>query len=185
MQERIDPYSFAPTIGARDLTAFSGGFEARAWQFLGAHACVWMAVDGVRFAVWAPNAERVSVVGPFCDWDGRRLPMRVAGRRAACGNCSFPASAPARCTNSKSATAHNGAVVLKTDPYGRATELRPGTASIVCDSHYGWSDGEWMQRAARARLAARADEHLRSARRLLAASTATAASTTTASWPPS
>ncbi|MDE2251947.1 MAG: 1,4-alpha-glucan branching protein GlgB [Gammaproteobacteria bacterium] len=143
-RERVDPYSFLPTFGARDLTAFSGGHEARAWQFLGAQCMRVDEVDGVRFAVWAPNAERVSVVGPFCDWDGRRLPLRSLG-----GSGVWELFVPGLGSGEfyKFELRHRltGAVVLKTDPYGRATELRPGTASIVCDSHYGWGDGDWLR----------------------------------------
>ena len=143
-QERIDPYSFLPTIGARDLTAFSGGYEARAWQFLGAQSLQVDGVDGVRFALWAPNAERVSVVGPFCDWDGRRLPLRTLGSSGV-WELFVPALGLGELYKFEIRHRVTGAVVLKSDPYGRATELRPGTASVVCDSHYGWSDGDWLR----------------------------------------
>jgi 1,4-alpha-glucan branching enzyme len=77
--QRIDPYSFAPSLSAADLAQFAGGHHAEAWRMLGAHPATFDDIHGVRFAVWAPNVERVSLVGPFCDWDGRRLPMRVLG----------------------------------------------------------------------------------------------------------
>jgi 1,4-alpha-glucan branching enzyme len=148
-QERIDPYSFLPTIGARDLTAFSGGYEARAWQFLGAQTMRVDDIDGVRFAVWAPNADRVSVVGPFCDWDGRRLPLRSLG-----GSGVWELFVPDLGVGAlyKFEIRHrgSGAVVLKSDPYGRASELRPGTASIVCETRYQWHDADWLE-ARRAR----------------------------------
>jgi 1,4-alpha-glucan branching enzyme len=143
-QERIDPYSFMPTIGERDLTAFSGGYEARAWQFLGAQCMQADGVDGVRFAVWAPNAERVSVAGPFCEWDGRRLPMRTLGASGV-WELFVPGLGAGTLYKFEIRQRVNGAVMLKTDPYGRGTELRPGTASIVCDSRYGWSDGDWLR----------------------------------------
>ena len=76
---RIDAYSFAPTLDAGALAEFSAGQEASAWRLLGASRMQIDGIDGVRFATWAPNAERVSVVGPFCGWDGRRFPMRVLG----------------------------------------------------------------------------------------------------------
>src|SRR5690606_19115888 len=78
-RERTDPYSFAPTLQQADLTLFASGHHAEAWRMLGAHPASYDGIAGVRFAVWAPNAERASVVGPFCDWDGRRLPMRALG----------------------------------------------------------------------------------------------------------
>ena len=143
-QERIDPYSFLPTIGARDLTAFSGGYEARAWQFLGAQPLQVDGVDGVRFALWAPNAERVSVVGPFCDWDGRRLPMRTLGGSGV-WELFVPGLRAGELYKFELRHRTTGAVVLKSDPYGRASEFRPGTASIVCDSRYEWGDGAWLR----------------------------------------
>ncbi|MBS0387485.1 MAG: 1,4-alpha-glucan branching enzyme, partial [Proteobacteria bacterium] len=143
-QERVDPYSFLPTIGPQDLNAFSGGHEARAWQFLGAQCLQMDGIAGVRFAVWAPNAERVSVVGPFCEWDGRRLPMRSLGASGV-WELFVPGLAAGELYKFEIRHRLNGAVVLKTDPYGRATELRPGTASIVCDSHYAWGDGDWLR----------------------------------------
>src|SRR5262245_34253894 len=75
----VDPYSFAPVLDAREIASFSRGEHRAAWRFLGAHVMSSDGVAGVRFAVWAPDAERVSVVGPFCRWDGRRYPMRVSG----------------------------------------------------------------------------------------------------------
>ena len=77
--EQVDPYSFKASIAAEDLQAYGEGRHASAWSFLGAHALQIEGIAGVRFAVWAPNAERVSVVGAFCHWDGRRYPMRVLG----------------------------------------------------------------------------------------------------------
>jgi len=142
-QERIDPYSFWPTIAAADLTAFSGGFEAQAWQFLGARTLVVDGIAGVRFAVWAPNAERVSVVGPFCEWDGRRCPMRSLGASGV-WELFVPGLKAGELYKFELRHRTAGAVVLKSDPYGRAAELRPGTASIVCDSHYAWRDQPWL-----------------------------------------
>src|SRR5258708_35147795 len=143
-QERIAPYSFFPTIGPQDLTAFSGGFEARAWQFLGAQLMQVDGVSGVRFAVWAPNAARVSVVGPFCDWDGRRYPLRSLASSGV-WEIFIPGLAAGELYKFELRHRSGGTLALKTHPYGRASELRPGTASIVCDSHYGWDDAGWLQ----------------------------------------
>jgi len=142
-QERIDPYSFWPTIAPRDLTAFSGGFEARGWQFLGAQPLIVDGVAGVRFALWAPNAERVSVAGPFCEWDGRRCPMRNLGASGV-WELFMPGLGAGELYKFELRHRATGAVVLKSDPYGRASELRPGTASIVCDSRYLWNDAAWL-----------------------------------------
>jgi 1,4-alpha-glucan branching enzyme len=79
VNEQVDPYCFGSSIDPLDLTAFAAGEHRAVWRFLGAHELASAGFAGVRFAVWAPNAERVSVVGPFCRWDGRRFPMRALG----------------------------------------------------------------------------------------------------------
>ena len=137
-QERIDPYSFFPTITSQDLTAFNGGFEARAWQFLGAQCMAVDGVAGVRFAVWAPNAERVSVVGPFCDWDGRRYPLRNLGSSGV-WEVFIPGLAAGELYKFELRHRNAGGLVLKTDPYGRASELRPGTV-LTQDELIAWCE---------------------------------------------
>ncbi len=102
--ERITPYDFQPSLTSGDLASFSSGRHLTAWRMLGAHPAVFEGVAGVRFAVWAPNAQRVSVVGAFCEWDGRRLPMRVLGDSGVWSS-SCPACPPARSTSSRSARA--------------------------------------------------------------------------------
>ena len=77
--ERDDPYRFLPTLGELDLHLFGEGTHRRLWQHLGAHPRRVDGTAGVAFAVWAPNAQRVSVVGDFCGWDGRLFPMRQLG----------------------------------------------------------------------------------------------------------
>jgi 1,4-alpha-glucan branching enzyme len=141
LHQRVDPFSFLPSIG--ELSAFSGGFDAQAWQLLGAHLMRVDGVEGVRFAVWAPNAERVSVVGPFCDWDGRRLPLRSLGASGV-WELFVPGLAAGDLYKFELRHRTSGAVVLKADPYGRAAERRPGTASIICDSRYRWGDSDWL-----------------------------------------
>jgi 1,4-alpha-glucan branching enzyme len=111
---------------------------------LGAHPARIDGIDGVRFAVWAPNAERVSVVGLFCDWDGRRLPMRVLGGSGV-WELFLPGLAVGEIYKFEILSRHTGQVELKTDPYARAMEMRPATASIVTDpASYTWQDGQWM-----------------------------------------
>ncbi len=75
-----DPYRFAPVLGEMDLHLLAEGTHKRLWQVLGAHVTTHQGVAGTRFAVWAPNARRVSVVGQFNGWDGRRHPMRRVGQ---------------------------------------------------------------------------------------------------------
>jgi 1,4-alpha-glucan branching enzyme len=142
---RADPYSFAPTLAEGDLAQLAGGQHVAAWRMLGAHPATYDGVAGVRFAVWAPNAERVSVVGPFCDWDGRRLPMRVL---AASGvwELFVPGLALGEIYKFELRNRHTGRVEVKTDPYAFAMELRPATAGLIADPFaYAWWDHVWMQ----------------------------------------
>jgi 1,4-alpha-glucan branching enzyme len=112
---------------------------------LGAHPARIDGIDGVRFAVWAPNAERVSVVGLFCEWDGRRLPMRVLGG-SGIWELFLPGLAVGEIYKFEILSRHTGEVVLKTDPFARAMEMRPATASIVTDpASYAWQDTDWMR----------------------------------------
>jgi 1,4-alpha-glucan branching enzyme len=143
--ERVDPYSFLPTLSPPDLALFASGNHAEGWRMLGAHPAVLDGIPGVRFAVWAPNAGRVSVVGPFCDWDGRRLPMRVLGASGV-WELFVPGLALGELYKFELRNRDTGGVEVKTDPYAFAMELRPATAGIVTDTHaYRWGDGEWMR----------------------------------------
>ncbi|MEP7312616.1 MAG: 1,4-alpha-glucan branching protein GlgB [Pseudomonadota bacterium] len=142
---RVDPYSFAPSISPVDLALFASGRHVEAWKLMGAHAANFDSVQGVRFAVWAPNAERVSVVGPFCNWDGRRLPMRVLGGSGV-WELFIPGLAIGEIYKFEIRNRDSGAVALKTDPYARSMEMRPSTASLVAaPDSYHWNDGAWMQ----------------------------------------
>jgi 1,4-alpha-glucan branching enzyme len=142
--ERADPYSFAPTLTASDLALFASGGHVEAWRMLGAHPATLDGIPGVRFAVWAPNAERVSVVGPFNDWDGRRLPMRVMGASGVWE--LFLPGLSLGTTYKFEVRGRDGGVALRSDPYAFASEMRPATASVVFDqSQYAWQDEPWMQ----------------------------------------
>lgn len=142
--ERVDPYSFAPSLGAPDLALFASGGHVEAWKMLGAHAASFEGVAGVRFAVWAPDAERVSLVGPFCDWDGRRLPMRVLGSSGV-WELFVPGLPLGTLYKFELRNRNTGQLLVKTDPYAFAMEMRPANAAIVTDPHaHTWADGEWM-----------------------------------------
>ena len=95
-----DPYAFGPVLGELDLYLHAEGNYLRAFEKMGAHPIVMDGVSGTDFAVWAPNARRVSVVGDFNAWDGRRHPMRLHPRPVS-GRYSFPAWRRARATNTK------------------------------------------------------------------------------------
>jgi len=140
--EREDPYRFPATVGEVDLHLFARGDHRRLWKVLGANVGRIDGVDGVAFAVWAPNASRVSVVGDFCHWDGRVLPMRHRG-----GPGVFELFVPGLGLGDvykfEIRTAA-GAIRLKTDPFARRMELPPGSASIVDEARHAWQDAEWM-----------------------------------------
>jgi len=142
--EVADPYAFAPLIDEGELQAFNGGTHRRVHQFLGAHVREVHGVAGVQFAVWAPNAERVSVVGPFNLWDGRRHPMRVRGASGV-WELFIPGLGAGTLYKFEIRNRDNGTIHLKTDPYGRQFERRPATAAIVATSTpHTWRDGRWM-----------------------------------------
>ncbi len=144
-----DPYRFWPLLGELDLHLLSQGAHWRSWQCMGAVAREVDGVAGVAFAVWAPNATRVSVVGSFNDWDGRVHPMR---RRVEAGvwELFVPGVGHGELYKFEVRT-RSGDVLLKTDPYARWCELTPATASRVWDQPpFEWTDAGWMaQRAQR------------------------------------
>src|SRR5687767_7297513 len=143
--ERDDPYRFLPTIGEIDAHLFAEGTHRRLWEKLGAHVRTIDGIRGVAFAVWAPNARRVSVVGEFCGWDGRVYPMRTIGSSGIWE--LFVPEIGAGALYKYEIITQAGVPRLKTDPFAFKMEQMPGTASIVVDEHaYGWEDHDWMER---------------------------------------
>jgi len=143
-----DPYTYPPQLPDFDLHLFSEGRHWNAYNVLGAHEHEADGVAGVLFAVWAPNAERVSVVGDFNGWDGRCHPMRV---RHGFGiwELFIPDLAADTLYKYELRNRESGQVFLKSDPYGQRCELRPRTASIVPSAQpYPWTDGAWMAQRA-------------------------------------
>ncbi len=146
----VDPYQFAPQIAEFDLHLFGEGRHWHIYNILGAHPVEVDGVAGVRFATWAPNAERVSVVGEFNDWDGRRHPMTVHGSSGV-WELFLPGVAPGMLYKFEIRNRHSGEILVKTDPYGQQFELRPNTAALVRNPQpYQWQDEQWMQRRAAA-----------------------------------
>jgi 1,4-alpha-glucan branching enzyme len=140
-----DPYTYSPQLPDFDLHLFSEGRHRHAYRFMGAHEHEVDGVRGFRFAVWAPNAERVSVVGDFNRWDGRCHPMRVRGG-SGIWDLFIPDLEPGHKYKFEIRNRHTGQVLIKADPYGQGYELRPRTASITaCRSRHQWSDSEWIQ----------------------------------------
>lgn len=142
----IDPYSFAPQIPDFDLYLFSTGKHWHIYRILGAHPRTVDGIDGTLFAVWAPNAERVSVVGDFNRWDGRCHPMRCR-YTSGVWELFIPELGEGTLYKFEIRNRQSGAVFTKTDPYGRFFELRPNTAAIVIrDDRYRWHDQDWMKK---------------------------------------
>lgn len=129
VQETEDPYRFSTVLGELDVWLLAEGSHLRPFERLGAHVREIDGVKGTAFAVWAPDAQRVSVVGDFNSWDGRRHPMRL---RRECGVWEIFLPGVEEGARYKYEIRANGHVLpLKADPYGFAAELRPSTASIV------------------------------------------------------
>ncbi|WP_455222424.1 1,4-alpha-glucan branching protein GlgB [Kaarinaea lacus] len=140
-----DPYSFLPQLPDFDLHLFSEGKHWHAYRMLGAHTHTIDGVDGILFATWAPNAERVSVIGNFNYWDGRCHPMRCRGGTGV-WELFIPGLTPGELYKFE-IRGRGGRILQKTDPYGQSFEKRPKTASIVTgDTPYHWQDDNWIER---------------------------------------
>jgi len=145
VSERYDPYAFAPLLTDFDLHLFAEGTFFRAYDTLGAHLRSVDGIAGIHFVVWAPNAARVSIVGDFNQWDGRRHPMT---NRGATGLWELFIPELPDCTLYKYEIRprDRDAILLKADPYAFASELRPKTASVARElSHYQWNDHAWIE----------------------------------------
>ena len=141
--ERGDPYRFPPSLGDVDLHLFNEGNHRRIWDKLGAHVREVDGVQGVAFAVWAPNALRVSVTGDFCNWDGRLYPMRQMGSSGVFE--LFIPELSAGVLYKYEIKTKSGELRLKTDPYAQAMEGPPNNASAVTQTAYDWQDQDWME----------------------------------------
>jgi 1,4-alpha-glucan branching enzyme len=139
-----DPYRFPPVLSDFDLYLLGEGNHFRLYEKLGAHPIEHEGVRGVCFAVWAPNAERVSVVGSFNQWDGRRHPMRPRGS-SGLWEIFVPELGEGELYKYEVKTRYLGYVAVKSDPCGALAEMRPNTASVIWDlERYQWHDREWM-----------------------------------------
>ena len=141
--DKHDAYYFAPQLSDFDLYLFGEGNHYTIYYKLGAHPAELDGLSGTRFAVWAPNAERVSVVGPFNLWDGRKHALQTRGG-SGIWELFVPGVGPGTLYKYEIRT-RAGTTVLKSDPYGFAMQLRPGTASIVASlDGYEWHDADWI-----------------------------------------
>lgn len=139
-----DCYAFAPQISDFDLHLFNEGKLHQAYRVLGSRAMQINGILGVRFAVWAPNAERVSVIGEFNRWDGRIHPMAAHGSSGV-WELFIPEIEQGMLYKFEIRN-HAGILLVKTDPYANAFELRPGTAARAGSAiRHPWQDAEWME----------------------------------------
>jgi 1,4-alpha-glucan branching enzyme len=143
-----DSYSFLPTLSETDLYLFNKGDHHRIYEKLGAHYAEVNGVGGVQFAVWAPTARSVSVIGNFNNWDRRKHAMRILGA-SGIWEIFIPGLPEGELYKFHVKTQH-GFVLDKADPYGFEMELRPKTASKVNYlSTFKWSDNQWIQQRAK------------------------------------
>src|SRR6266700_2954101 len=140
--EADDPYRFWPTLGELDLHLLAEGRHEGLWRHLGAQVREQQGTSGTSFAVWAPGARAVRVVGDFNGWDGRLHPMRVLGRSGV-WEIFLPGVGPGERYKFEVVSEH-GQVSLRADPFAFAAEVPPATASIVTQSRHEWRDGEWL-----------------------------------------
>ena len=144
-----DPFRFPPCLSDDDLYLYAEGTQERTYQWMGAHAREIGGVSGVLFVVWAPTAKRVSVVGEFNDWDGRRHPMR---KHPASGiwEIFIPAVANDAHYKYEIVDAMGKRLPLKADPYAHSMQHPPETASrVVLSDAFEWSDQAWMSQRSR------------------------------------
>ena len=145
LHQFFDPYSFLPTLSEQDLYLFNEGNEHRAYEKLGSHPRVINGVSGVSFAVWAPGAARVSVVGNFNHWDGRYHTMRTLGASGV-WELFIPGLGEGELYKFELFD-QGGRIRIKTDPYGTYFEAPPGNAAIVCNPRrHQWNDAVWLSR---------------------------------------
>ena len=140
-----DPYTFGQVLPDFDQYLFGEGRHWHIYQKLGSHLHTVDGVDGVSFAVWAPNAQRVSVIGEFNHWDGRCHPMRNLGN-SGIWEIFVPDLGEGSLYKFEILNRQSGQVLVKTDPYGQQFEFRPQTAAIVTrEDGFTWQDGEWLE----------------------------------------
>lgn len=148
-QDRVeceDTYRFGSTIGEQDKYLYGEGTHESAYKFLGAHLMTIDGVEGVRFAVWAPNAKRVSVVGDFNFWDGRKHTMRNL-LPSGIWEIFIPNVKPGALYKYELKSQSGDVLPHKADPVGFYAQVPPAQASVVVDRHsYDWSDTQWQEK---------------------------------------
>src|SRR5689334_16973066 len=139
-----DAYRFPTQVSDFDLYLFGEGTNYESYNTMGAHICESLGVRGVRFAVWAPNAEVVCLVADFNNWDTRRHPMRL--RTAGVWEIFIPGIGEGHPYKFFVRSRYRGHRQMKADPFGFGMEIPPASASIVSNlDRYEWHDSEWME----------------------------------------
>lgn len=144
---QVSPYSFEPLLGELDLHLFAEGQHWQIYEHLGAQSKTIDGVSGVQFAVWAPSAERVSVVGDFNGWHGFRHPMRSRGGSGV-WEIFIPGMGQGDKYKFEIRNSSTGDVFDKADPYARGMEMRPQTACYVFGTQHQWQDQDWLEQRA-------------------------------------
>ncbi|MDR9499300.1 MAG: 1,4-alpha-glucan branching protein GlgB [Hydrogenovibrio sp.] len=141
--QAVSPWTFWPQLGELDLHLFAEGQHWHLYEHLGAQLKTVDGVEGVQFAVWAPAAARVSVIGDFNGWHGLRHPMRTNGTSGV-WELFIPGLHPGDLYKYEIRNYQTGHCLVKTDPFAQAMEMRPATGSMVFQSQYRWQDNDWM-----------------------------------------
>ena len=142
--EAVSPYTFDPQLSEWDLHLFNEGKHHHAWRFLGAHMKTIDGIPGCLFAVWAPNVQRISVVGDFNGWNGLRHPMRNRGHSGV-WELFIPGLHPGDAYKYE-IFSHHGHLLVKADPYSQRMAMRPDTTSLLVEEEsYRWQDDEWIR----------------------------------------
>jgi 1,4-alpha-glucan branching enzyme len=145
ISEFYDPYAFLPVLTDFDLHLIGEGSHYKTYEKLGTHIMEINNIKGVHFAVWAPNARRVSVIGDFNRWDGRRHPMRILGA-SGIWEIFIPGLNEGELYKFEIKSRQKKQIFEKSDPYAFYSEIRPKTASIIYDiNKFQWNDTEWMK----------------------------------------
>lgn len=139
-----DPYAFTPTVGEIDQYLFAKGVHYQLYEMMGGRLFTHEGVTGVKFALWAPSAKRVSIVGDFNHWDGRMTPMRTMGQ-SGIWELFVPGLSEGAKYKFEIETADNQ-LKIKADPYAYSGELRPSTASVIANiDRFQWEDQSWLE----------------------------------------
>ncbi len=146
LSKKYDPYSFKPVLNDFDLHLFAEGKHLHIYRILGSHTKTIDGIEGVLFSVWAPNAARVSIIGDFNQWDGRRHPMRSRGG-AGVWELFIPGINHGMLYKFEIRNRNSGEILVKSDPYARQFEYRPRNASVTtAPSDFEWHDTHWLQK---------------------------------------